>query len=506
MNESIRPRNRTRRATLVTLALAVALLVGCSPSPEPTRNPGPVATPTTPVATLIPTPLATPTPIPTPTPTPVPTPTLVPTPSAPATTTALTQRYVLAVKLDVAAHQLDVVETLIVTNKASRPINYLNLSVIPAALGYYAPRGDVTINGLAVTAKFTNHTNLRVEFGRDLAPGEAATVVVPFRLTVKASAGAFGVRTTYAGGILNLGEWFPILSREHDAYGLGDPQVSFAAESIILDLTTTKKFARDALAAAGSLKSFDGGNHWVYEIANARDYAFAFSTSFKLARATVGKIDVRLYYVSAAPKAALAAITAALRQYNTSYGTYPWPTFVMAETGAKGFSMEFPGLVLMGKNMFAGSLGRYVIWHEVAHQWWYGQVGNDQIEQPLVDEAMAEFSTRYFLGMGFTTCSKTAVDEPVTYWKAGLTTGDWFGCSSYFETIYRRGARFFNAIRSEMGATTFFRTLKTFVADERYQVVTSTDLLRALNAASGNKLGSIYRAYLTKSGAAAALR
>ena len=46
-------------------------------------------------------------------------------------------------------------------------------------------------------------------------------------------------RTSAENGVLSFGQWFPIVSTEHDVYGLGDPQISFTAETIRLELTTT---------------------------------------------------------------------------------------------------------------------------------------------------------------------------------------------------------------------------------------------------------------------------
>lgn len=42
------------------------------------------------------------------------------------------------------------------------------------------------------------------------------------------------------------------------------------------------------------------------------------------------------------------------------------------------------------KNEF---LLEYVIAHETAHQWWYSAVGNDEISEPWLDEALTEYST-----------------------------------------------------------------------------------------------------------------
>ena len=37
-----------------------------------------------------------------------------------------------------------------------------------------------------------------------------------------------------------------------------------------------------------------------------------------------------------------------------------------------------------------------VIVHEIAHQWWYGLVGNNQIRTPWIDEGLAEYCTAVF--------------------------------------------------------------------------------------------------------------
>ena len=35
----------------------------------------------------------------------------------------------------------------------------------------------------------------------------------------------------------------------------------------------------------------------------------------------------------------------------------------------------------------------YLIAHETAHQWWYSVIGNDEINEPWLDEALTEYST-----------------------------------------------------------------------------------------------------------------
>ena len=80
------------------------------------------------------------------------------------------------------------------------------------------------------------------------------------------SGGAFSARLSRDNGVISLGEWFPILSRPHDSYGVGDPQVSYNAERIRLDLTTTSPLGRHAVACPGlTIAPATTGTNWVCE-------------------------------------------------------------------------------------------------------------------------------------------------------------------------------------------------------------------------------------------------
>ena len=173
-----------------------------------------------------------------------------PTASA-ATTTKVTQRYSITATLDVASGELDAIETLRLTNRSGIAIDHINLSVIPRALGYLTLDQPITVDGDEASAEWTTTTNLRVSLAEMLRPNDTAVLDIPFRMAVGSSRGAFTARLSRDNGVLSFGEWFPILSREHDSYGVGDPQVSYTAESVRLDLRTTTPLARDAVACPG---------------------------------------------------------------------------------------------------------------------------------------------------------------------------------------------------------------------------------------------------------------
>jgi hypothetical protein len=422
--------------------------------------------------------------------------------AANATTVQVTQRYAITATLDLAAGTLDAVETLTLTNRSYRSIDHVNVSVIPRALGYLAMEDLVTVDDEAVSAEWTTTTNLRVPLPVRLAPNATAEIRIPFRLVVGASAGAFSARLSRDNGVLSFGEWFPILSRPHDSYGVGDPQVSYNAELIRLDLTTTTPLGRHAVACPGlKVAPATSGTYWVCEVENVRDFSFVVNPSFGVTTRTVGTTTIRVYTQTVSGAVTADKAQAALIGLNQAFGAYPWPDLVLAEVGAfGGFSMEFPRAIHLTRSKVTDT---YVIDHEVAHQWFYAQLGNHQMLEPWLDEAFADFSARFLMGIGPSHCSSRDVDSAVFAWQAGLTAGgDWQSCDGYFHTVFYKGTEFLNAVRFAMGDADFFTALRAYVDDHRYGMTTTRALLDHLEAWNAADLLPLYHAYLLEYDAA----
>jgi peptidase M1-like protein len=420
---------------------------------------------------------------------------LVPIPAAAATTTNLDQRYEIRATLDVAAARLDAIETLTVTNRSSATLDHLNLSVVPQALGYLSMPERIRVNGAEVDATWTTGINLRVPLP-DVAAGRTARVHIPFTLQVGRSPDAFSARTSAENGVLSFGQWFPIVSTEHDVYGLGDPQISFTADVIRLELTTTTPLGRNAVACPG-LREAPGasGTTWACESHDVRDFSFVVNPRFRLTERTVADTDLRVYTETVAGDVTADLATQALTTLSEAFGDYPWPDLVLAEVGAGGgFSMEYPRMIHLTRGKVADP---YVVYHEVAHQWFYAQLGNDQQHEPWLDEAFADFSARWLLGIGPNACGLRPVDSEVFAWPADPTTGgDWTSCDGYFESVFYRGTEFLNAVRAAMGDDAFFAAVRDWVTDHRHGFVTGEHLLRHLQHSTDADLGPIFAIYL----------
>ena len=185
----------------------------------------------------------------------------------------------------------------------------------------------------------------------------------------------------------------------------------------------------------------------------------------------------------------------AMARLNDLYGKYPWPDLVLAEVGADyGFSMEYPRAIHLTRSKVTDS---YVVNHEVAHQWFYAQLGNDQMREPWLDEGFADFTARWLMGIGENQCSGREVDSPVFAWPAGRTSGgDWQSCDGYFHTVFYKGTEFLNAVRTRMGTQSFFAAMRDFLAGHRYRLITTRGLLDYLDGRTDANLRPLYVAYL----------
>jgi hypothetical protein len=422
---------------------------------------------------------------------------LVPaTPAAARTTTNLAQRYEIAATLDLAAGTLDAVLTLTLTNRAAVAIDHVNLSVIPRALGYLEMDEPITADGVDVTTSWTTTTNLRVQLPERLAPRDSSVLRLPFRLTIGTSAPPFTARVSRENGVVSLGHWFPILSREHDVYGIGDPQISFTADLIRLELTTTTPMSRDAVACPGLVTAPDvNGTSWVCEAEEVRDFSVVVNPDFRLTSRTVGDVALRVYTETVAGDVTADLAAYALVGLGEAFGPYPWPDLVIAEIGGGGgFSMEYPRAIHLTRTKVTDT---YVIYHEVAHQWFYAQLGNDQMREPWLDEGFADFSARYLMGIGENHCSTRDVDSSVFAWEAGpISGGDWTSCDGYFHAVFDQASEFLNAVRSAMGDDAFFGAMREFVDRYRHDVITARSLLDHLQRRSEADLLPLYRRYL----------
>ena len=89
----------------------------------------------------------------------------------------------------------------------------------------------------------------------------------------------------------------------------------------------------------------------------------------------------------------------ALRAFNERLGVYPFTELDIVSTATSALGIEYPGIIAMAVRLYPPKTEYASAWlestmaHEVSHQWFYSTVGNDQQDEPWLDEALAQYST-----------------------------------------------------------------------------------------------------------------
>jgi aminopeptidase N len=146
--------------------------------------------------------------------------------------------------------------------------------------------------------------------------------------------------------------------------------------------------------------------------------------------------------------------------------------------------------------------------HEVAHQWWYSLVGNDQIDEPWLDEALTQFTTAlYFREIyGLQGLSGFIDSLQGRYERVKGTSEDkrsdlpvsGYSESEYGAIVYGKAPLFFNAIYEEIGDEKFNQLLQDYFEQHRYSVAYPQDFLKVAEGYVGKaKLDELVKEWIT---------
>jgi hypothetical protein len=395
---------------------------------------------------------------------------------------AVQASYTLRANLSYTDATVSAVEQISIRNVSGMTISKLYLSVLPRAFGELVSIGGFRVDDRAVSARWTNNANLELQLGRNLAHRESATVRLSFKVRASSVVDtSLEGRLSRVNGIMQVSHWFPIISNGHPMRYPGDSQHTRTASKIRLSVTTDSTSVK--IAAPGTLVSAADRTH-VYEIENARDFAFGASPYYRVATGTAGDTDIAAYYTSGDGAAAVASAKAALLTYEPTFGTYQWPRLVIAQTGRLGSGNEYPGIVFLGKTLFSS---RVIVAHEIAHQWWYGMAGNDQMREAWLDEGIAEFAASYFFGSFHSYVSTRPVNASIYEYPNVPAPLNATEPGSYNQTVYFKSAQFLQGLRTRMGSAAFFAGLRALFEANRNGIVTTREFFDTMAAHGASK-------------------
>lgn len=452
-------------------------------------------------------------------------------------------RYEMDVTLDTDASRLTETVTVTFANHSGQPWEQVCFTDFVPAVQEHAQPGAYTSAVTAVTGidggalEYVSDREqclLTVTLPQPLEPGSVTSVTIRYEADVPQTQGERFQQASFPGSsgvTYRLCQFYPMLCPWRDGAFVHHPY-AFSGEAFFtecadyrLRLRLPEQFTVIASGDELLAETEDGQALWQIVGENMRDLVITATTEF--AQPFTGQVDGVTINSWGTPEQAgqaersLQIAMNSVELFDRLFGQYPYDELdicVAYMPGSAG-GIEYPGLVeiiqadVSGEATFAAAVA-----HETAHQWFYAVVGNDQYDEPFLDEGFASFCEylyrEYVLGEsredlaadieGVRIYMDEVLDQPgfqldLTYGDYQQADGDGSGLHYYF-AIYELSDVFFWQVRQAMGDQAFYGMLRSWYESQRFGTPTIDQFLTHLSDASGgdSAVSALVSQYMTR--------
>ncbi len=422
------------------------------------------------------------------------------------------QRAILAEMNDATVYRIEFVieddlvhvegkETVFYTNRESEPLADIQFRLFPNILGGEMEVRDLMVDGKPITPGYGLENSLMiVPLKSPLAVGQSLRLDMDFSLEVPTDVELnYGVLASYEG-VLTLAHAYPVIPVYNDEGWNAElpPQsgdLTFNDAAFYLVSITAPK---ELTVVASGLESapVTAGRQQVMTVASgpARDFFLAASDDYEVISQKVGEVTINSYAPKSLQEESQSALTAAVRAMKTfseKYTPYPYTEFDIVITPTLALGIEYPGVTAIAERILLGEYGEQTsiylestVVHEVGHQWFYNLVGNDQLDEPWLDESLAQYVTWQYYEINFGARAADGFEESLlARWARVANTPipigqpvSTYAGREYGAIVYGRGAFFFEALQNEMGASAFDAFLKDYATTFAWENATTEGL------------------------------
>lgn len=247
-----------------------------------------------------------------------------------------------------------------------------------------------------------DRTLARLELPRPVRPGE--TIEVRFDFNVRLP--RLFMRAGHAAPFFFVAQWFPKVAvlqdgrwHAHQYHANSEYFADFGVYDVTL--TVPDEYVLGYTGVATSERDNGDGTKTVRVLAeDVHDFAWTADPRFEVIEERVGEVLVRLlvqpHHRAQAPRY-LEALRVAMTRYAEWFGPYPYPVLTVVDPGPGGLAaagMEYPMLITVGTAWWLPAGVRFpemVTIHEYGHQYWYGMVASDEVNEAWLDEGINSY-------------------------------------------------------------------------------------------------------------------
>jgi hypothetical protein len=449
--------------------------------------------------------------------------------------------YRIEVSLDIQTKQLSGRERVSFLNSTRQSVDTLFLHLYPNAFrndsttlmkeipfrerikGEDQYRGFIDIqmvktsSGLDLSGKkIIDETIMKLPLSDPLLPGQSIELDIEFAVKLPHTL----LRMGYSGDDFMIAQWFPKLAVLQDDGVWNAHQYHYSGEFFAdfgdyqVSITLPVEYI---VGATGRLEDEnenpDSTRTMVFRAECAHDFAWAASPDYHVKKREVDGIEVSYYFKpehSGSAERILDYAEFALQYYGSQFGAYPFNhfTIVDAKISPGGGAMEYPALVTISPSQTPSEWLKQdalVIFHETAHQWWYGMVASNEFEEAWLDEGFAEYSTRRALeemfgehgnvaqlwGVSLREIQVTKLGYLLNPQTDPIVTRSWKfrDGQSYQSNIYFKASLVLETLRNYLGAERMGLLLKEYFQRYKFKHPTTEDFIDVVLEYGGRETG-----------------
>jgi len=393
------------------------------------------------------------------------------------------------------------------TNQEDEPLDEIYFRTFPNIAGGAVTVSGVKVNGQAVDPIFEfEDSAVRLPLPAALPPGEQAVIQMDFEVEVAREMGGNYGLFGYFDGVLVLDEFYPVVPVfDDEGWNVEAPppngDVTYYDASFYL-VRVTAPANLTIVASGNEIDREEVGDQQVLTFAAgpARDFYLAAGENLIVVSETVGETTVNSYTFpewEEGAELALEYVKNVLESFNRRLGAYPYTEFDVVSTPMLALGIEYPGMTAVRVELYDPDAEVYglpsqvmlesTVAHEVGHQWFYNAVGNDQVDEPWLDEALVQYVTSlYFLDTYDESAARSFRGGWDWRWNRidraevpiGLPSGAYTE-DEYSPIVYGRGPYFMVALAEEMGQEVFDEFLRDYYQSFKWGIGTG-DAFRQL--------------------------
>lgn len=389
-------------------------------------------------------------------------------------------------------------------------------------------KGYIEIKNVSVDGKEVKFTEgnqiLKVKLKDSVKSGENANIDIKFLLKIPEGYH----RLHYMNGVYSLTNWYPILSiydeksdkwDENPYYPIGESNYSDVSNYTV-KITVPKDMI---LAPTGKIvKEMVYDEYKVVTIVaeKVRDFVILMSPNYKVKTKEADGIKIISYYLEdeystneETAEILLEEVVKTVKFMNKTFGRYPYDELKIAETYLSGGAMEYPQVIQMGRIVLFEdvNLEESAPWlveaavHETVHQWWYVGVGNDEFNEPFLDESLTVFTTAYFFEKEYGEYHENGVKAtirryiyPTTICSLNSSVDEFSDWGEYSNVIYSIAPAFFEDLRQRTGEDKFIEILRAYYERYLFKNASIDGLLELIGELAGEEVQTeMYNAVTT---------